>query len=197
MNSPDIRIIAEPATTTSCKFTVDRPVYENASFYVPSAEVAESSPLGKRLFALPGVASVLISHDQITVNSAQPIEWQQLGPQIGAAIREHVQSGDPAVSEEARQALPSSEEIRSKIEAILESEINPQVASHGGVVQLIDVKENDVFIRMGGGCQGCGQANVTLKQGVETAIRRIAPEVGAILDTTDHAAGRNPYYASS
>ncbi len=60
---------------------------------------------------------------------------------------------------------------------------------------MIDVKKNNVFIRLGGGCQGCGAADVTLKQGIERAIRDLAPAVGEILDTTDHASGRNPYYA--
>ena len=195
MSSVDIRILAEPVSTAACKFTVDRPVYEEASFYFGNIEAAADSPLARRLFAITGVTSVLVSHDQITVNKGDQAEWQVVGPEVGAAIREHVQSGDPVVSDEVRQAIPSAEEIRSKIEAIFEDEVNPAVASHGGVVQLIDVQDNNVFIRMGGGCQGCGMASLTLKQGVETAIRKAVPEVGAILDTTDHAAGRNPYYA--
>jgi Fe/S biogenesis protein NfuA len=83
------------------------------------------------------------------------------------------------------------------VQHVLNTQINPSVAGHGGVVRLIDVKDNVVFIQMGGGCQGCGMANVTLKQGVEVAIRAAVPEVGDILDTTDHAAGRNPFYAPS
>ncbi len=57
------------------------------------------------------------------------------------------------------------------------------------------MKKNNVYIRLGGGCQGCGAADVTLKQGIEKAIRDLAPAVGEILDTTDHASGRNPYYS--
>ena len=76
-------------------------------------------------------------------------------------------------------------------------EINPAIAAHGGFVELLDVKGNEVYLRLGGGCQGCGMADVTLKQGIEASIRRVVPEVGAIMDTTDHAAGRNPYYAPS
>ena len=101
---------------------------------------------------------------------------------------------DPSASQAAHAA---AEELRGRIEEVLESEVNPAVAGHGGVVTLIDVRKNDVFIKMGGGCQGCGMASVTLKYGVETAIRQAVPEVGAIYDTTDHAAGRNPYYAAS
>ena len=85
--------------------------------------------------------------------------------------------------------------IKKRVQSILDQEINPAVAAHGGWVELIDVKRNEVFIRMGGGCQGCGMADVTLKQGVERSIREAIPEVGAIMDTTDHASGRNPYYS--
>jgi Fe/S biogenesis protein NfuA len=83
--------------------------------------------------------------------------------------------------------------LRWAIGDLLDREINPAVASHGGYVELIDVKKNNVYIRLGGGCQGCGAADVTLKQGIEKAIRGLAPSVGEILYTTDHAEGRNPY----
>ena len=71
------------------------------------------------------------------------------------------------------------------------------VAEHGGVVNLINVQDNQVFIQMGGGCQGCGQADVTLKFGIENSIRAAVAGVGDILDVTDHASGRNPYYTPS
>ena len=94
-------------------------------------------------------------------------------------------------------ALPSADDIRARVEEVLQTQVNPYVASHGGVIRLIDVRDNTVFLQMGGGCQGCGMATATLKQGVEVAIRAAVPEVGDILDTTDHAAGRNPYYAAT
>ena len=101
------------------------------------------------------------------------------------------------MTEEFRQALPSESEIRKRVQGLLDSEINPAVGMHGGWVELIDVKTNSIYIRMGGGCQGCGAADVTLKQGIEKSIRDLVPQVGEILDTTDHAAGRNPYYQPS
>ena len=86
-------------------------------------------------------------------------------------------------------------EIRVIISELLEREINPGVASHGGVVELLDVRDGNVFIKMGGGCQGCASAAATLRDGVETSIRNLVPEIDEIFDTTDHAAGANPYYA--
>ncbi|MGD8414879.1 MAG: NifU family protein, partial [Candidatus Latescibacterota bacterium] len=77
---------------------------------------------------------------------------------------------------------------------ILDDLINPAVASHGGFVNLVGVNDNNVVLEFGGGCHGCGMANVTLKYGVERTIREHIPGVGEILDTTDHATGANPYY---
>jgi Fe/S biogenesis protein NfuA len=87
--------------------------------------------------------------------------------------------------------------IREKVQQLLDTAINPAVAGHGGVVTLFDVRERMVYLQMGGGCQGCGMADVTLKQGIETMIREEVPEVVEILDVTDHAAGQNPYSAPS
>ena len=81
-----------------------------------------------------------------------------------------------------------------EIQALLDSQINPGIASHGGFVELLDVKDSQVFVRMGGGCQGCGMASVTLKQGVEVMIKQTFPQIEAVVDTTEHAAGQNPYY---
>ncbi len=124
-------------------------------------------------------------------------EWPMIGKQVGAAIRAFLSSGEPDVSDEFRQRIPPVEEIRERVQQVLDTEINPSVAEHGGMVRLIDVKDNVVYIQMGGGCQGCGQADVTLKFGIETAIRANVDGVGDILDVTDHAAGRNPYYVPS
>jgi Fe/S biogenesis protein NfuA len=83
------------------------------------------------------------------------------------------------------------------IQELLDSQINPAVASHGGHVELVDVHDDIVYIRFGGGCQGCGMVSVTLNQGVEQAIHEAFPEIREIVDVTDHAAGTNPYYQSS
>jgi len=80
------------------------------------------------------------------------------------------------------------------VQRLLDDEINPAVASHGGYISLVDVREDVVYIRLEGGCQGCGMADVTLKQGVETAILRELPDIVAVRDVTDHAGGTNPYY---
>ena len=77
---------------------------------------------------------------------------------------------------------------------ILDEQVNPAVASHGGHISLVDVQDDIAYIRLEGGCQGCGMADVTLKQGVETAIMREVPTITSVLDVTDHAGGSNPYF---
>jgi Fe/S biogenesis protein NfuA len=90
-----------------------------------------------------------------------------------------------------------SVDLKTKVQELIESMINPAVAGHGGYIELIDVKDNTVYIQMSGGCQGCGAADVTLKAGIERMIKEEIPEVTEILDVTDHAAGQNPYYSPS
>ena len=81
-----------------------------------------------------------------------------------------------------------------KIQELIDDQINPGVAAHGGHISLLDVTDDTVYIEMGGGCQGCGMANVTLKHGVEAMIQEVFPEIKQIIDSTDHASGANPYY---
>ena len=81
------------------------------------------------------------------------------------------------------------------VQDVLDRQINPGVGSHGGMVTLVDVKDGAAYLRFGGGCQGCAAVDVTLKHGVETAIKAAVPEITAIVDATDHAAGSNPYYS--
>ncbi|MDP6088454.1 MAG: NifU family protein [Nitrospinota bacterium] len=87
--------------------------------------------------------------------------------------------------------------IAEKIQSVIDEKINPAIASHGGQVSLMDVQENKVYLQFGGGCQGCGMVDVTLKQGVEVMIKEAIPEIDQVLDITDHAEGENPYYQTS
>lgn len=84
--------------------------------------------------------------------------------------------------------------IARAVQEVIDRQINPGVGSHGGQVTLVEVKDGTAFMRFGGGCQGCSAVDVTLRQGVETAIRNAVPSVTAIVDVTDHEAGQNPYY---
>ena len=80
---------------------------------------------------------------------------------------------------------------------VLEAEINPAIAAHGGRADLVAVDEGVAYLRLSGGCQGCGLASVTLSQGIEVAILDGVPEIESVVDVTDHASGDNPYFESA
>ena len=80
---------------------------------------------------------------------------------------------------------------------VLEEQINPAIASHGGRADLVAVEDSIAYLRLGGGCQGCGMASVTLSQGIEVAILDNVPEITEVVDVTDHASGSNPYFESA
>jgi len=85
--------------------------------------------------------------------------------------------------------------IAQDIQKLLDEEVNTAVSSHGGNIELLDVIEDRAYVKMSGGCQGCSSAAATLKQGVETRIKAKFPQIKQVIDTTDHAQGKNPYYS--
>ncbi len=87
-----------------------------------------------------------------------------------------------------------SDPLALAVQQVLDEKVNPGVASHGGNVTLLDVRGDTAYLKLGGGCQGCGMADVTLRQGIEVMIKEAVPAIQNIVDTTDHAGGTNPYY---
>lgn len=95
--------------------------------------------------------------------------------------------------------IPGAEAgLIERVRYVLEAEINPKLASHGGRVSLLEIDANGVvLLQFGGGCHGCGMVDVTLKQGVEKTLRERVPEITAVRDATDHAGGEKPYYSKA
>lgn len=100
------------------------------------------------------------------------------------------------MSDNATENAPAMDEaaLKQKVQTVFDEQINPAVAMHGGFISLVDVKDSKVYVEMGGGCQGCGAANMTLKAGIEAILLEEVPEITAVVDTTDHATGDNPYF---
>ena len=187
--------IADPDT---CKFTVSTVVQAGGPFFFTDAVQAASAPLATTLFELPGVTSVLIADNIVTVSKSANTEWQTLKAAIGAAIRAQLLSGAPAVlaTAVASQAQGrSTEVVRDIVQDILDREINRSIASHGGAISIVDLREGQLYVRMSGGCQGCASSEATLKQGFEVMVKRAAPEITEIIDVTDHQSGQKPYYS--
>lgn len=87
--------------------------------------------------------------------------------------------------------------VAEQVDHVIRNQINPSIASHGGVVELAGVEDGVAYVRLGGACQGCGLANVTLSQGIETTIVESVPDIHQVIDVTDHNSGDNPFYEKS
>lgn len=101
---------------------------------------------------------------------------------------------DPDAVKDAMDEAGTGGALAERVTQVLDTEINPAIAAHGGVINLVDVQGTEIFIEMAGGCQGCAMSRMTLRQGVERMVSQSVPEVTAIHDVTDHASGDNPYF---
>ena len=90
-----------------------------------------------------------------------------------------------------------SDPLAQRVVSVLEEQVNPSIAAHGGRADLVAVEDSSVYLRLSGGCQGCGMAKATLSQGIEVILREAIPELVNVVDVTDHADGTNPYYEPS
>jgi NFU1 iron-sulfur cluster scaffold homolog, mitochondrial len=191
----ELKITAEPQNDPqTCNFIVDQETSNGPSLRFHSSEEAKGSPLAEAIFNTGNVSTLMISSKTITVTQANSEDWRTMGKRIGGAIREAYTSGKALLNKAVQDKIPPSDKIKKLVEEVFETEVNPAVASHGGFIQLVDIKQNDIYIKMGGGCQGCASSTATLRRGVEQTLRRHIPGLGFIFDATDHASGDNPYY---
>ncbi len=113
---------------------------------------------------------------------------------LGIAQALHERGGRPAVADASEchgRCLPGLQILGRQL---LDQQVNPAIAAHGGYAALQKVEDSKAYITMGGGCQGCAMSALTLREGIETAILTSIPEVTEVVDTTDHSSGENPFY---
>ncbi len=207
-------------------FTAGDPVIHDAVFEAASAAAGGNSGAGGNGEAEPepegDAGEIVATVKELIETRIKPVTAEQGGAVNFHSYKEgvvYLEFEGPAhslmgpIGNMIRHYVPEIKAVRDHTDAIpkpgletpaglavrriLDDQINPAVAAHGGHIALVDVQEERVYVRLEGGCQGCGMANVTLKQGIETALRREVPEITEVLDVTDHAGGTNPYYAPS
>ena len=186
--------LADPDT---CKFIVSRPLHPGGPFFFGNKERAAGSPLAVRLFALPGVANVLIAENVLTLCKEPLAAWSGLKAAIGTVIRTQLLAGVPAILEmhvHTGTTGRSDAELYTVVQELLDKQVNKSIANHGGKISIVEVQQGKLFITMSGGCQGCASSQVTLRQGFEVMLKWVAPEIEEIVDTTNHAAGKQPFY---
>ena len=121
-------------------------------------------------------------------------------PVEGGLVLDNPNSPSPAVGAAGGGARPPADlsgDAAQRVLQVLDQQINPSIAAHGGHAELVAVEEATAFLRLSGGCQGCGMASVTLSQGIEVVIKEQVPEIQRVVDVTDHSSGENPYFESA
>jgi Fe/S biogenesis protein NfuA len=134
---------------------------------------------------------VFLNLDTSNLLSGAVVDWAEQEGEMG--FRVHDPRARPAPA--PREAADTPEgELANRVRDVLEELVNPRIAAHGGAVELVDLQDDRLYLRMTGGCQGCAASAATLRMGVERMVRESVPEIGEIIDITDHAAGTNPYF---
>lgn len=177
-----------------CRFTSERTLFVGTRTVASLAE-AKGLVLAERLICIPGVAKIQVIGHLLVVTKTFDKQWEQLATEIESVVTAYLVSDEALTAEDIHdQMMLIGRSTKEKVQYLIDTQINPGVAEHGGFVRVVDVNDDIVYLRMGGGCQGCGAADFTLKQGIETIIKRGVPEIHQIIDVTNHSAGVNPYY---
>jgi Fe/S biogenesis protein NfuA len=113
----------------------------------------------------------------------------------GGLMIDNPNTPSPAMG--ARPEADLSGPVPQRVMQVIDQQVNPAIAMHGGSAELVAVEDSTAYVRLGGGCVGCGMATVTLSQGIEVAITEAVPEIDNVIDVTDHASGTNPYYEAA
>ncbi len=177
-----------------CRFTVNRTLHIGTASFENVAQT-EQSLLAQKLFEIEGIIRVQLIGHLMVLSKTSEQNWEELIKRVESILEAFLVSGFALSQEQVEDRMMlMGRGVKEKVRYLIDHKINPGVALHSGFVELIDVKDGNVYIRLGGGCQGCGAADFTLRQGIEAIIRKEVPEIHQILDITDHAAGLNPYY---
>jgi Fe-S cluster biogenesis protein NfuA len=158
---------------------------------------AGDSPVAQAVLEVAWVREVVIAGDELTVSKSDGSPpWSELVAQLRYAVSTAMEQAE-APSAGAGEGAEDDDAMFGLAGEIIRTQINSWVAQHGGRVELIDVEDATVVLRMTGGCQGCGMAHVTLRQGIEASLRRAMPSLRGVRDVTDHAAGAHPYFSAA
>lgn len=153
--------------------------------FVPVVDLTEDQRLERH-----GELAVIVPAVDVEKLSGSSLEVSDQG----LAMNNPNAPSSPAM---ARPTGDLSGPLAAQVAQVIEEQVNPAIAMHGGGAELVSVEDDIAYLRLMGGCQGCGMAQVTLKQGIETILTEAIPELAGVVDVTDHASGEDPYYQQS
>ena len=177
-----------------CRFTSEVTLYVGTKT-IANVDEAKGLPLAERLLYIPGIAKIQLIGHLLVVTKTLDKQWSDLVTEIESVLIAFLISGLALTADEVNDRMMLiGRNPREKVQYLIDTQINPGVAEHGGFVRVVDVTDGTLYVKLGGGCQGCGAADFTLRQGIETIIKRNVPEIHQIVDVTNHSAGTSPYY---
>ncbi|MCH7934904.1 MAG: NifU family protein [Gemmatimonadetes bacterium] len=161
--------------------------------------IAGGTPLSPNFeLTLVGPDDIRESEQKVDVGDVTIVIEEEFRPRLEGATVDFVQRVNESgfeVKLAKTVKLPTLDgPLADRIKTVLDAEINPAIASHGGSITLVGVEGTEIYLEMGGGCQGCAMSRMTLRQGVERMVRQAVPEVTVIHDVTDHSSGENPFF---
>ncbi|MDR0788393.1 MAG: NifU family protein [Gemmatimonadota bacterium] len=137
---------------------------------------------------------VFLNLDTSNLLSGAMVDWTE-GPEAAGFQVIDPNAAPPQPTPRPASELPISGPLAERVQQVIDEVINPGIAAHGGFVEMVDVSDDALYIRMGGGCQGCSASQATLRLGIERMVREYVPEITEIVDVTDHESGVTPFYS--
>jgi Fe/S biogenesis protein NfuA len=183
----DAEIVREPALRINLDSASQTPLARTYAISLVEKEDRERTEIAINVDGI----RIFLNLDTSNLLSGALVDWVDDDGSSGFRVSDP--NAKPATSWEPPE-LALSGPMAERVQQIIDELINPQIASHGGMVVLVDVSDDTLYIRMGGGCQGCSASAATLRMGIEKMIREHIPDIENIVDVTDHTAGANPYY---
>lgn len=204
----DYQVCTEEAKATEDKkslwiaFLIEGEISKTSKTYTSSV-TAGLSPLASKIFGFPWVEEVRLSPSSVMIKRQDWVDFDIIAEPLKELIEEHLTNAEQPIEEnpepvQAENAALSNTEGLNEQETLivrfLDEEVNPQVAAHGGKISFVKLLEGNVHLKMEGGCQGCGMAQATLRDGVETSLKESFEFVKNVIDTTDHDSGVKPFF---
>jgi len=183
----------EPIDERTARFILSRSVADFIGQKYTSKGEASDSPVAAALLDIPGITEVELFGNEVTaIKGDDAPDWTTIEHGVYRAV--NIDNELPNETKKDAPAATKADEVTfNLVDQMFRTQINPALGNHGGSVELIDVQDGIVVVRMMGGCQGCGMARVTLQEGVEVALKQAIPAVKGVRDITDHSMGANPY----
>jgi Fe/S biogenesis protein NfuA len=181
-------IVRDPALRIALDASSPTPLARNYAISLVEREDRERTEIAINVDGI----RVLLNLDTSNLLNGAVIDW--VDDETGTGFRVHDPRARPKPQRDTSE-LRISGPLAERVQEVIDEVINPGIAAHGGFVELVDVSDETLYIRMGGGCQGCAASAATLRMGIERMIREQVPEIESIVDVTDHEAGATPYYS--